>query len=301
MLPNKHKKKAKVEANIFETLFRLSMILSGLILFVIIFFIFISGVPALRDYGFIEMITSSNWAPSANPQQFGLLYMILGTLVSTFFAMLVAIPIGVLCAVFLSKMANKKLRKSIMFFVEILAGVPSVIIGFFVLKTVVSLIYELNQHTPGVSGSSLLAAIVVLTLMSLPTIITVTVTSLDAVNKSYNEASLALGANKIQTIFKVELRAARHGIMAAIVLGAGRVIGETMAVMLVAGNAVNMPVDLLMPFRTLTANIATEMNYASGLHQSALYATGIILFIFIMILNLVLLFVIKRGDANNAG
>ena len=146
----------------------------------------------------------------------------------------------------------------------------------------------------------MLAAVVVLALMSLPTIITVSVTSLDAVQKSYSEASLALGANKIQTIFKVDLRAARLGVMASIVLGAGKVVGETMAVMLVAGNGVNLPTNLLLPIRTLTANIATEMSYASGLHQSALYATGIILFILIMILNYVLLVVIKRGDINNA-
>lgn len=297
---NKYLKKVKVERTLFETLFRISMIMSGLVLFVIIFFIFISGIPAIKEYGFIEMITSGVWAPNANPKQFGLLYMILTTILTTFLSLLIAIPVGILSAAYLSKMAKPKIRNFIMFFVELLAGIPSVIFGFFILKTLVAFIYETNKHIEGVSGNSMLAAIVVLALMSLPTIITVSVTSLDAVNKSYNEASLALGANKIQTIFKVEVRAARLGIMASIVLGAGKVIGETMAVMLVAGNGINMPTNLLLPVRTLTANIATEMSYASGLHQSALYATGIILFILIMILNYTLLVVIKRGDTNNA-
>lgn len=244
------------------------------------------------------MITSGEWSPNANPAQFGLLYMILTTIFTTILALLIAIPIGIFSAAYLSKMAKPKVRNFIMTFVELLAGIPSVIFGFFILKTLVAFIYETNKHVEGVSGNSMLAAVVVLALMTLPTIITVSVTSLDAVNKSYNEASLALGANKIQTIFKVELRAARLGIMASIVLGAGKVIGETMAVMLVAGNGVNMPTNLLLPVRTLTANIATEMSYASGLHQSALYATGIILFILIMILNFILLIVIKRGGKN---
>lgn len=285
---------------VFESLYKLSAVIAGLILIVIIGFIFKSGIPALGEYGFFKMLTSSDWSPNANPAQYGLLYMILATLVTTFFSLLISIPIGVLSAAYLSKIASKKIKQTIMFFVEILAGIPSVIFGFFILKTLVKIIYDSGKHIEGVSGNSMLAAIAVLALMALPTIISVSVTALDAVDKSYNEASLALGANKIQTIFKVDVRAARLGIMASIVLGAGKVIGETMAVMLVSGNAVNMPSNLLFPIRTLTANIATEMSYASGTHQSALYATGIILFIIIMILNYVLLVVIKKGGVKNA-
>ncbi|MDL2211376.1 phosphate ABC transporter permease subunit PstC [Erysipelotrichaceae bacterium OttesenSCG-928-M19] len=293
-------KKSEKKRLLFESLYRLSVIFSGLILFIIIIFIFASGFPALKEYGFFEMILNKEWSPNATDPQFGLLYMVLATIISTLLSLLIAIPIGVLSAAYLSKMAPKKIKKTIMFFVEILAGIPSVIYGFFILKTLVKIIYDNGKYIEGVSGNSMLAAIAVLALMSLPTIITVSVTSLDAINKSYDEASYALGANTIQTIFKVDLRAARLGIMSAIVLGAGKVIGETMAVMLVSGNAINFPGNLLEPVRTLTSNIATEMAYASGLHQSALYATGIILFILIMILNYILLVVIKRGGTSDA-
>ena len=284
----------------FENLYRISAIVASSFLLIIIAFIFISGLPALMEYGLFEMVSNGQWAPNASPAHFGLLYMILATLVTTFISLFISVPIGIFSAAYLSKIATKKVKKTIMFFVEILAGIPSVIYGFFILTTLVKFIYDQGKHIEGVAGNSMLAAVVVLAIMALPTIITISVTALDATDKSYNEASLALGANKIQTIFKVDVRAAFQGIMAAIVLGAGKVVGETMAVMLVAGNAINFPGNLLDPVRTLTANIATEMAYASGLHQSSLYATGIILFVIIMILNYVLLVVIKKGGVGNA-
>ncbi|MDR1781697.1 MAG: phosphate ABC transporter permease subunit PstC [Bacilli bacterium] len=284
----------------FETLYKLSIIFASLLLLLIIIFIFLEGFPALREYGFIKMIFNGEWQPTAKNPSFGLLYMILSTVVSTILSLLISIPIGILSSVCLVRMVNAKIKNIIMFIVEILAGIPSVIVGFFVLKTVVSFLYDHFYYMVGVSGNSMLAAIFVLALMSLPTIITVCVNSLEAVDPMYTEASLGLGANKIQTIYKVELRAARSGIFAAIVLGAGRVIGETMAVMLVSGNAINLPKNLLEPTRTLTSNIATEMSYASGLHQNALYASGIILFIMIMIINIVLLVLLNKGGVDNA-
>ncbi|MEG0283497.1 MAG: phosphate ABC transporter permease subunit PstC [Erysipelotrichales bacterium] len=290
--------KNKIKQFIFEKIYLLSAILAALFLVVIILFILSSAIPAFKEYGFIKMLFSFDWSPGADPQQFGLASMILSTIVTTIIALGIAVPVGILCAVFLSKMATSKLKASLLFIVELLASIPSVVFGFFILKTLVKVIYDSNMHVYGVSGNSMLAAIVVLALMTLPTIISVSTTALDAVDKSYMEASLALGANKIQSIFKVDIRAARNGIMASVVLGAGKVIGETMAVMLVSGNAINNPDNLLQPIRTLTANIATEMAYASGTHQAALYATGIILFIMIMILNYILLVVMKRGDAN---
>lgn len=288
-----------IKKHFFEKIYLLSAILASVILLVIIGFIFVLGLPAFMEFGFFKMLFSGNWSPNASPPQFGLLYMILATILTTLISLLIAIPLGLLVAAYLSKIAKPKVKKSIMFFVELLAGIPSVIFGFFILKTLVGLIYELNKHTQGISGNSMLAAIAVLAFMSLPTIISVSVSALDTVDKSYSEASLALGANKIQSIFKVDFRVARQGLLSAIILGAGKVIGETMAIMLVSGNAVALPDNLLLPIRTLTANIATEMSYASGLHESALYATGIILFIFIMILNVILLLIIKKGGAKN--
>lgn len=293
-------KNRQVKGKIFEALFRISAVIAAIILIVIIGFIFVSGFPAIKDYGFFDMIFNSRWAPDAKPAAFGLSYMILATFATTLLSLIVAVPVGILCSLYLSKMATPKLKQGVMFFVELLAGIPSVIFGFFVLRTIVKGIYDYFYQIHGVVGNSMLAAVVVLALMSLPTIISISVSALDAVDKSYKEASLALGANNIQTMFKVDLRAAKTGIFSAIVLGAGKVIGETMAVMLVSGNAVTMPGNILFPIRTLTANIATEMGYASGLHQSALYATGIILFILIMILNFVLLIIMKKGGANNA-
>ena len=284
----------------FETLYKLSIIFASLLLLLIIIFIFIQGMPALREYGLFEMIFNGKWQPTANNPSFGLGFMILATLVTTILSLLIAIPVGILSSVCLVRLVSNKIKNIIMFIVEILAGIPSVIIGFFVLKTFVSFLYKHFSHDSGVSGNSLLAAVFVLALMSLPTIITVCVKALEAVDPMYTEASFGLGANKIQTIYKVELKAAKSGIIAAVVLGTGRVIGETMAVMLVSGNAVNPPIDLLKPTRTLTANIATEMSYASGLHQSALYASGIILFVMIMIVNIVLLVLLNKGGVDNA-
>ncbi|WP_423363194.1 phosphate ABC transporter permease subunit PstC [Mycoplasma sp. P36-A1] len=293
-------KNRQLKGTIFETLFKISALLAAIILIVIIGFIFVSGFPAMKEYGFFQMILNGRWAPDASPQSFGLLKMILATFATTILSLVIAVPIGILCSLYLSKIATPKLKSFVMFFVELLAGIPSVIFGFFILKTLVKFIYDNFYYIHGVVGNSLLAAVAVLTLMSLPTIISISVSALDAVDKSYKEASLALGANEIQTMFKVDLKAAKTGIFSAIVLGAGKVIGETMAVMLVSGNAVNNPSNLLYPVRTLTSNIATEMGYASGLHQNALYATGIILFILIMILNLILLYVMKKGGAKNA-
>ncbi|MDF9867490.1 phosphate transport system permease protein [Bacilli bacterium PM5-3] len=288
------------KAFFFETTYKVSAFIAASFLLIIIVFIFASGLPVIKEYGLFNMLFNSEWAPNANPAQYGLLYMVLTTLFSTFISLFISVPIGVFSAAYLSKIASKKVKKTVMFFVDILAGIPSVIYGFFILKTLVKFIDDKGMYIQGISGNSMLAAIVVLALMALPTIISVATTAFDATDKSYKEASLALGANETQTIFKVDLRAAFQGVMAAIVLGAGKVVGETMAVMLVSGNAVNFPGNLLEPVRTLTANIATEMAYASGLHQSALYATGIVLFVIIMILNYILLIVIKKGGANNA-
>jgi len=249
------------------------------ILVVITVFIFEEGTPIMFKYGFRKFLLGLDWYPTE--KSFGLLPMIVGSLAVTFGALIIGVPLGLACAVFLVEFSSRRWRRILKPVIELLAGIPSVVYGFIGVVILVPFI----RTTLGGPGLSVLAASIILGIMILPTIISISIDSLQAVPPSYREGSLALGTTRWQTTRMVMIPAARSGIIASIVLGMGRAIGETMAVIMVAGNAVSIPGSPLAPVRTLTSNIALEMGYASGEHRQALFATGVILFIIIMILN----------------
>jgi phosphate ABC transporter permease protein PstC len=249
------------------------------VLTVITAFIFTEGVPIMFKYGFKSFLAGMNWYPSE--KSFGLLPMIAGSLMVTLGALVIGVPLGLSCAVFLTEFSSKRLRRTIKPAIELLAGIPSVVYGFMGVVLLVPFI----RRTFGGPGFSVLAGSIILGIMILPTIISITIDSLLAVPPAYREGSIALGATRWQTTKMVLFPAARSGIVASIILGIGRAVGETMAVIMVAGNAVAVPGSLLSPVRTLTSNIALEMGYASGEHRQALFATGVILFVIIMVLN----------------
>ena len=271
----------------FHGLFFFCALVSTFAVGTIAIFIFIEGLPALQNVGTGNFVAGSVWNP---PGYFGVLPMISGSVFSTIGAIAIGVPTGLLTAVFLAEIAPEKLANTLRTAIELLAGIPSVIYGFFGLVVIVPLIEQVFDIP---AGNTLLAGIIVLAIMILPTVITLSETSLRAVPQAYREGSLALGASRIFTIFKVVIPAARSGILTGIILGVARAIGETMAIIMVMGNA---PViaNLLEPSRTLTANIALEMSYAHGLHANALYATGIVLFIFIMLLNSTMLYLNRK-------
>lgn len=268
-----------------KNVFMASALLAVISLLLIIGFVFYKGLTPFiaKGYSFIDFITGTTWVPSAN--KFGILPMIVASIISTIGALLIGAPIGILTAVFIAEVAPKKVAKVICSGVDLLAGIPSVLYGLFGLAVIVPTMQDLFNLP---KGQSLLAVIIVLSIMMLPTIISVSQTAIKAVPNAYREGSLALGASKIETIFKVVLPAAKSGILAAVVLGTGRALGETMAVMLVAGNSPVIPNSIMDSVRPLTTNIALEMGYAFGTHQEMLFATGVVLFAFILILNLLL-------------
>lgn len=265
-------------------------------------YMFISGTPAIFKVGITEILFSSVWSPTASTPSYGILYVILTSIVGVFIAICIGVPIGILTAVNLSELANPKVKKILKSAIELLAGIPSVVYGLLGILIINPLMYQLeliifkNSTTHQFTGgSNLISAILVLAIMILPTLINITETALTTVPDDYRKSSLALGASQMQTIFKVVLPAAKNGIMSAIVLGVGRAIGEAMAILLVAGNAVNMP----LPFnsvRFLTTAIVSEMSYASGLHREVLFTIGLVLFIFIICINLILTFILKGGQ-----
>ena len=275
-----------------EKLFLLSAVFCILALGTILVFVFFKGAPVIGEIGVIEFITGTVWQPQA--EIFGILPMIVSSVYITLGTMVLAIPIGVLTAAYLAYLAPKGLAVILRRSIDILASIPSVVYGFFGLMTIVPLIDE--YLAKGKGGNSMLAAIIILTIMVLPTIVSVSETSLRSVSNSYREASLALGATEITTIFKVMVPAAKSGIFSSVILGVGRVLGEAMAVILVSGNAVQMPTSLLSRVRTLSANCALEMGYAEGMHNEALYATGVVLFAFIIILNILMYAVKSRSE-----
>ncbi|PJE80724.1 Phosphate transport system permease protein PstC [invertebrate metagenome] len=277
----------------FHSLFFFCALFSTLALAAIAIFIFYAGFPALQSVGVFHFITGTRWAP---PAYFGIGSMITGSVISTLGAIVVGVPMGLLTALFLAEIAPKKLASFLRTAVELLAGIPSVIYGFFGLVVIVPLIEQIF-NVP--AGNSMLAGIIVLTIMILPTIITLSESAIRSTPHSYREGSLALGASRIYTLFNVVVPAARSGILTAAILGIARAIGETMAIIMVMGNATALTGSLLEPARTLTANIALEMSYASGLHSNALYATGIVLFLFIMLLNASLLYLNKKSLLNS--
>ena len=254
-------------------------------------YMIVSGVPAIREIGLFSFLFGTDWAPTAENPQFGILPMILTSITGTLGAVLIGTPLGLLTAVFICYLAPKKIRTVLTAAVELLAGIPSVIyglVGITVISPMVANVFDIP------SGATLFTAILVLSVMILPTIVSVSVTSLRAVPSEYSDGSLALGATDVTTIFKMNIPAARSGIITGIVLGVGRAIGETMAIIMVSGNVVNMP-KLFQSVRFLTTGIVSEMSYASGLHRQALFSVGLILFLFIFIINLVLTGILKKG------
>ncbi|MDK2563825.1 phosphate ABC transporter permease subunit PstC [Romboutsia sedimentorum] len=283
-LDNNNKNKYLIDY-ITQKVFLISALVAVMSLLLIIGFVFYKGLTPfiLKGYSFIDFIFGKEWVPSAD--KFGIFPMIVSSLLATFGSLVIGVPIGIFTAVFIVEIAPKKLGEIISPAVELLAGIPSVLYGVFGIAFIVPNIQKIFNLP---KGQSLLAVIIVLAIMMLPTIIAVSETAIRAVPKSYKEGSLALGASKTETTFKVVVPAAKSGILAAVVLGVGRAIGETMAVILVAGNSPVTPNSIMDSVRLLTTNIALEMGYAFGTHQEMLFATGVVLFIFILILNLIL-------------
>lgn len=267
------------------------------ILFVILITIFlvISGIPAIQNIGLGNFLFGRVWASTSASPSYGIFPFILTSVYGTCGAILIGVPVGLLCAVFLAKMSPKKLGGIVRNVVDLLAGIPSVVYGLVGMIIIVPFVREIF-HLP--DGANLFSAILVLAVMILPSVISVSETAIKAVPKEYEEASLALGATKIETVFKVVVPAAKSGIVTAIVLGIGRAVGEAMAVMMVAGNVANMP-KLFGSVRFLTTAVASEMSYSSGLQRQALFSIALVLFLFIMAINLILNFIIKKGEKND--
>lgn len=255
-------------------------------------FLVACGIPAIREIGLGDFLLGETWASTAAEPKFGILPFILTSVYGTAGAMALGVPIGFMTAVYLSKMAKPKLKAVIESTVSLLAGIPSVVYGLVGMLALVPFI-RTTFHVP--DGASLLAAIIVLSIMTLPSIIKVSLTALDAVPKEYEDASLALGATPVETYFKVSVPAAKSGIAAAVVLGVGRAIGEAMAVMMVSGNVPNMP-QLFGSVRFLTTAVASEMSYSAGLQRQALFSIALVLFLFIMLINAALNIFLKRKE-----
>ena len=274
------KNKQLVENLVHGLFLLLGLITVGCVLLITVYLV-VSGIPAIREIGLVNFLFGRRWASTAAEPAYGILPFILTSIYGTAGAILIGVPAGFLCAVYLAKMAQPGIRNIIEAAVSLLAGIPSVVYGLVGMLVLVPGIRRLF-HVP--DGASLLAAILVLAVMILPSIIKVSITALEAVPKEYEEASLALGATPVETWFRVSVPAAKSGIAAAVVLGVGRAIGETMAVMMVSGNAPNMP-DLFQSVRFLTTAVASEMAYSAGLQQQALFSIALVLFLFIMLIN----------------
>ena len=262
-------------------------------------FLFANGIPAIREIGFVKFITGDIWRPGS--EQFGIFPMIIGSLYVTAGAVIFGVPIGILTSVFMAMYCPKKIYKPLKAATELLAGIPSVVYGFFGLVVVVPIVrsfgetlYDAGLVKSAGNGNSILTASLILGMMILPTIIGTTESAMRAVPVHYYEGSLALGATKERSIFRVIIAAAKSGVIAGIVLGMGRAIGETMAVIMIVGNQARLTTSMLDGIRTLTGNIVIEMGYATGLHREALIATGVVLFVFILIINLSVA-LLKRG------
>lgn len=271
-------------------LFFITACVSVLAVILICVFIFANGIPAIAKIGFKNFLFGKIWAPEQDI--YGIFPMIIGSFIVTLFALLLGVPLGLTTAIFLARFCPKKLYQPLKKGVELLAGIPSVVYGFIGLTAIIPLVRSIS----GGSGASILSASIVLAIMILPTIASVSETSIKAVPADYYEGSLALGACRERSILFVELPAAKSGIMAGIILGLGRAIGETMAVIMVAGNQAVLPRGLTKGIRTMTANVVLEMGYASGLHKDALIATAAVLFIFILIINLIFMIIKNRKN-----
>lgn len=271
----------------------LGLITIGCVLLITIYLI-VSGIPAIQKIGLFNFLFNDTWNSTAKEPSYGILPFILTSIYGTAGAIGLGVPIGFFTAVYLAKMASSKVKVIVSSAVSMLAGIPSVVyglVGILVLVPTVREIFSLSD------GASLLSAIIVLAIMILPSIINVSITALEAVPKEYEEASLALGATPVETYFRVSIKAAKSGILAAIILGVGRSIGEAMTVMMVSGNAPNMP-SIFQSVRFLTTAVASEMSYASGLQQQALFSIALVLFVFIMLVNVTFHFFLKKDKGD---
>ena len=280
----------KYSENIMKIVFLTAACVSIIAVILLCVFLFASGVPAIKEIGVSDFLLGGSWKPSQG--LYGVFPMIVGSIYVTAGAVVVGVPIGLLCAVFMARYCPAGLYRILKPAVDLLAGIPSIVYGFFGLMVIVPMV----QNMFGGSGKSLLTASVLLGIMILPTIISVAESNIRAVPEQYYEGSLALGATKERSVFRAVLPAAKMGIMAGIILGIGRAIGETMAVVMVCGNQAIMPRGITEGVRTLTANIVLEMGYASGLHRQVLFTIGLVLFVFIMLINFTLNSVLKREE-----
>lgn len=284
------KKKQFVEHVIHGIFLLLGLVTVASVLLITIYLV-VSGIPAIREIGLIDFLFGTEWASTADTPKYGILPFVLTSIYGTAGAILLGVPVGLFTAMYISKLASERVKNILQSAVSLLAGIPSVVYGLVGMLVLVPGIRKIF-HVP--DGAGLLAAIIVLAIMILPSIVKMSVTALDAVPKEYEDASLALGATPIETYFKVSLPAAKSGITAAIILGVGRSIGEAMAVMMVAGNAPNMPNSIFQSVRFLTTAVSSEMAYASGLQRQALFSIALVLFLFIMLLNASLNFFLKK-------
>ena len=265
---------------VMRIVFMLSATVSILAVIVICYFLAGQGLPAMVEIGVSDFLTGTLWKPLEG--HFGIFPMIVGSIYVTAGAIILGVPVGLLCAIFMAKFCPRRLYSVLKPAVDLLAGIPSIVYGFFALMVIVPVVQELT----GTSGKGILTASIMLAIMILPTIVSVSEASIRAVPESYYEGSLALGATHERSVFFATVPAAKSGIMAGVILGVGRAIGETMAVSMVAGNQPILPDSILSGVRTMTANVIIEMGYAEGLHREALIATAVVLFVFILIINI---------------
>lgn len=282
----------KYKEQVMHAVFFIAACASVLAVALICLFLFVNGIPAMREIGIFKFLLGTMWKPGNNI--YGILPKIMGSIYVTAGAILIGVPIGILTSVFMASYCPKKVYRFFKSAIDLLAGIPSVVYGFFGLMMLVPLIRDLFHKG---NGSSILSASILLGIMILPTIIGVTESAIRAVPSNYYEGSLALGATKERSLFFVVLPAAKSGLIAGVVLGIGRAIGETMAVVMVAGNQARMPAGILRGVRTMTSNIVLEMGYAADLHREALIATGVVLFVFILIIN----FCVARLNKGESG
>ncbi len=286
----KSRHSGQLRERVMQVVFLIAACISILAVALICIYLFANGLPAIAEIGPLNFLLGTEWRPNAD--QYGIFPMILGSIYVTAGAIIVGVPMGLLAAIYLAKFCPKSLYKLLKPAVNLLAGIPSIVYGFFGLMVIVPIMQNIfgNNH-----GKSILTASILLGIMILPTIISVSESSIRAVPDSYYEGALALGASHERSVFFVTVPAAKSGIMAGIILGVGRAIGETMAVIMIAGNQPQIPNSILDGVRTLTGNIVMEMGYSTGLHREALIATGVVLFVFILIINL-LFSIIKRKE-----
>ena len=282
----------KYKEQVMHAVFFIAACASVLAVALICLFLFVNGIPAMKEIGIFKFLLGTMWKPGNNI--YGILPMIMGSIYVTAGAILIGVPIGILTSVFMASYCPKKVYRFLKSAIDLLAGIPSVVYGFFGLMMLVPLIRDLFHKG---NGSSILSASILLGIMILPTIIGVTESAIRAVPSNYYEGSLALGATKERSLFFVVLPAAKSGLIAGVVLGIGRAIGETMAVVMVAGNQARMPAGILRGVRTMTSNIVLEMGYATDLHREALIATAVVLFVFILIINLSFSIISRKANA----